>query len=112
MKNEGCIYVSVDVRETPIWNLDREYSKLQAWMDIVIESGLHDKPIEVDIKGRKIICDKNECIKSISDWSKRWNWTKVRVQRFINKLSEEGMIETTNEVVATKIRVRCPDEKK
>ena len=104
-KNNGYVNVDRDIRDSFVWKNEKEFSKLQALMDIIMEARFSNEPIELNIKGRKIICNNNECIRSINGWGKRWHWTDKRVRYFLNGLVDERRISITNEVVALRIKV-------
>ena len=48
---------------------------------------------------------RGESIKSLDTWSKRWNWNKSKVRRFLKTLESDSMIVTKNEHKTTRLTV-------
>ena len=86
-----------------LWVEKREFSKLEAWLDILLTVNHTEK--KVMIKNTLFTVKRGESIKSLETWSKRWNWNKSKVRRFLELLKSDSMIVTKNEHKTTRIIV-------
>lgn len=105
MKNEGYVPIWRKLRENPLWTEDREFSKLEAWIDILLEVQHKDEPCETLLGFDMIVTTQAESCKSLVTWGKRWNWSKSKVKRFFVLLKNMGMISFTNEKITTRLKV-------
>jgi len=77
-----------------LWKEKRVLSRAEAWIDILYEVRWEKGDPDKVIIGNKVItCGYAQSLNSQETWAKRWGWTRQKVQRFLNLLKQEGMIE-------------------
>jgi hypothetical protein len=86
-----------------LWMQKRVYSGVEAWIDILLQAN-HEKTT-IKIKNRTLIVERGEVVQSLENWGKRWRWSKSRVQRFIEILKKEKMIDTVTDTVSIRLKV-------
>jgi hypothetical protein len=98
----------------PLWRkiLDHEFykeprtfSRLEAWLDILLSANYRELPVMVKVKGKVYECNYAECIISERELSRRWNWSKSKVHRFLISLKSKKMIEFTADHQPNRIKV-------
>lgn len=87
-KQGGWIGLYRSIKENWIFE-NPEY--LKAWITILLDVN-HSKQKKL-IKGKMIICERGQSIKSVGSWAKTFGWTEKRVRTFFNRLILDGMIE-------------------
>jgi hypothetical protein len=83
----------------------REFSKAEAWIDILMEARSKEEPATVIIGNQVLVCNYAETLCSLETWAKRWGWSKSKVKRVLDLFKSCSMIELKNETVTTRIRV-------
>ena len=92
-------------QDHPFWKEKREFSKAEAWLDILWEVQHKEEPQEVVLGMTCLVCEYGESLKSLETWSKRWGWNKSRVRRFLQLLKNMNQIRHTSEKKTTRITV-------
>ena len=98
MKDDHLGWISLyrKIQNNFLWKDGRVFSKLEAWLDILMEVQHSSKQTKTMIKNTLITCDRGQSIKSIQTWAERWNWSRSAVQRYFQLLKREGMVRTEN----------------
>jgi hypothetical protein len=99
----GWIKLHRSLTEHWIYNERRKFSKLEAWIDILMTVNYEDK--KVLIKGKLYDVKRGQSILSLDSWAKRWNWDKSAVRRLFNLLQNDSMIEIISDNITTHITV-------
>jgi hypothetical protein len=99
----GWIKIHRSLTEHWIYNEKRKFSKLEAWIDLLITANYEDK--KVLIKGKLYEVKRGESVLSLDSWSKRWNWDKSSVRRFFDLLQKDSMIELISDNITTHITI-------
>lgn len=102
-RSYGFVAMFRSLQQHWLYPVDRPFTELEAWIDLIYEANHKDKSIL--IKGKLIRCRRGESVRSITNWAKRWNWSKSKTYRFLELLKTDGMIETTSETVTTRITI-------
>jgi len=92
-------------KDNLFWKEHREFSKFEAWLDIITEAQHETEPQDVIIKMTLLKCYYGECLKSTRTWSKRWNWSESKVKRFLKLLKKVKQIEIKSELVTTRLSI-------
>jgi hypothetical protein len=92
-------------QDHPFWRERREFSKAEAWIDLLWEVQHDEKPQQVILKMKTLICNYGESLKSLDTWAMRWLWPKSRVKRFFDLLVELNQIQIKNETITTRITI-------
>jgi hypothetical protein len=103
MADQGWISIHRGIQDNWLWKDEREFSRLEAWLDILLN--VNHSPKKVLIKNTLIEVGRGESLRSLDTWGKRWNWNKSRVRRFFNLLQKDSMIVTKNVRVTTLLTV-------
>lgn len=67
------------------------FSRGEAWQDLIMECNYCDG--SVMNKGRRMTLRPGQLLGAVSWLASRWNWTPKTVRVFLDKLSDEGMVE-------------------
>ena len=89
---QGWIKLHRQLQDHWLWDSSGELSKLEAWLDICLSCNHSEQ--KVNIKNQLITVKCGESVQSLTTWSKRWNWNKSKVVRFLGLLEKDGMIES------------------
>jgi hypothetical protein len=89
----------------PFFTEPREYSKWEAWLDLLMQAQHETEPKRVTIGMNVFECHYGESLKSIKTWSHRWMWSRSKVFRFLKLLKKMEQIEFKSETVTTRILI-------
>lgn len=92
-------------QEHPFWKEKREFSRAEAWIDLLWEAQHKKEPQQVIIKMKTLLCNYAESLKSMETWARRWGWSKSKVKRFFDLLVELNQIRYANEIITTRITI-------
>lgn len=101
--NKGWISIHREIQDHWLWNDKRVFSKLEAWLDILLSVNYSDK--KVVIKNDVFIVKRGQSINSQITWSERWNWNRSKVRRFLELLENDNMIELKTNNITTILTV-------
>jgi len=101
----GYLALYRKIQDHPFYKERREFSKLEAWIDILMEAQHSEKPQEVLIGMKILTCNYGESLKSILTWACRWKWTESKVRRFFELLKNMQQIDYKSEVITTRLTV-------
>lgn len=101
--SKGWISLHREIQSHWLWKEKREFSKLEAWLDILLTVNHSEQKIV--IKNTLFTVKRGESIKSLDTWALRWNWNKSKVRRFLNVLQNDNMIVTKSELKTTRLIV-------
>jgi hypothetical protein len=88
-----------------LWTEKREFSRAEAWIDILWEVRWSPEPETVLLGNKVLVCNYAESLKSLDTWAHRWNWNRSSVWRFLKLLQTRNMIVLKSETVTTRITV-------
>ncbi len=88
---QGWITLHRKLREHWLWKESKPFSKLDAWIDILLDCNHEDK--KVNIGNELFVCKRGQSFKSQLTWAKRWGWSRGAVQRFFKLLESDSMVE-------------------
>ena len=92
-------------QDHPFWKQPREFSKAEAWIDILWCAQHKEEPKEVIFNMTVITQHYGETLKSINTWANRWKWSESRVRRFFKLLEKMKQIRTKSEGITTRLTV-------
>jgi hypothetical protein len=90
MKNQGYIKIYRKIRDNILWKEKRRFSKLEAWLDILLSANHKDTKILVELNLVEV--KKGEIFTSQLKLSQKWSWGVASVNRFIKLLKSENQI--------------------
>lgn len=95
---EGYIQLARRLFEHPFWQEKREFSKAEAWLDLI--QSAQWKPGQVSVKGKIILLKRGQAQGSLRYWQTRWNWgSPDKVKRYFTILQEQRMVTITPKTV-------------
>lgn len=90
MDNGYWVKIYRKLRDSAIWNNNEPFDYRSAWIDLIMEANI--KSNTFIYKGQTITVKRGEYYTSIRKLSLRWNWSKDKVNRFLNILIKLDMI--------------------
>lgn len=97
-KESGYITISRGLFNHFLWEEEREFSKAEAWLDLIRSAWYSDRPAEKIIEGKLIRWDRGQVAASLRYLQRRWYWGSAnRVKRFLETLEECKMVEVKTE---------------
>jgi hypothetical protein len=99
----GWIKIHRSITDHWLYTEKRVYSRFEAWNDILLTVNYSDA--KTIIKGKMYIIKRGESILSLESWSKRWNWDKSKVRRFLSLLQNDAMIVVKGDSITTHLIV-------
>ena len=91
---EGYIPISRKLFESLWWLEEREFSKAEAWLDMIQSARFEASSAKMLVGCKVIEVGRGEFPATIRFLAKRWGWNKNRVDRFLKLLVAENMITT------------------
>ena len=91
---EGYIPISRKLFESLWWLEEREFSKAEAWLDMIQSARFEASSTKMLLGCKVIEIGRGEFPATIRFLAKRWGWNKNRVDRFLKLLMSENMITT------------------
>lgn len=89
----------------PFWHERREFSKAEAWIDVLWTVRWQEEPTQV-VKGMRVIeVGYGQYVASLSWWARRWHWSKAKVIRYFSLCEELNMIRTESVTKSTRLTV-------
>ncbi len=101
----GYIAIQRKIQDHKFYKEKREYSKFEAWFDLLLEAQYRKEPKEVIIGMKVLIQNYGEILRSIKGWAQRWRWGRTKVYRYFKLLQRLEQIRYTNETVTTRITI-------
>lgn len=89
MESRGYIKLYRKFFDTPLWTEPREYSRAEAWLDLLQAAEIEQRVIILD--GRAVPLRRGELLTSKRRLEKRWGWSIGKVTRFMQLLQEQEM---------------------
>ena len=104
MFDGGYIKLYRKIQGNFLWTERREFSKAEAWIDILMEANYSAKTATAG--DGAVECGRGQSINSLDTWQRRWRWnSKTRVRRFLLMLQDSGMVRYENETKTVRITV-------
>ena len=102
----GWITLHKDITSHWIW--EDEFSRGQAWVDLLLWA--NHKPSSIMIKGKLIKLNRGQQARSEVTLANTWKWSRGRVRRFLELLKNEQMI-VQHSVQVTSVITICNYDK-
>ena len=92
-KLKNFIPISRKIFSHELWEEKREFSKFEAWVDL-IQTARFDKETRSEwINGKGVTFSRGQLIGSIRFLQKRWNWGSItKVERYLKMLENKDMV--------------------
>lgn len=103
MAKQGWISIHRGILDHWMFQDRREFSKLEAWLDILLM--VNHSPQKILIQGQLIEVGRGQSIRSVETWGERWKWSRGKVRSFFKLLQKDSMITTENIQITTRLTV-------
>lgn len=101
----GFIKIDRNFFDHAMWKEKREFSRQEAWIDLIQLAQWSDKPDKVFLKDRVIICNRGQLVRSMVTLADRWGWSKSKVKRVLDVFVVREMIALESETVTSRITI-------
>lgn len=98
----GWIKVYRNLLKNKIWDR-KPFSKGQAWIDLLLRANTEDG--YADCGGTQMCIHRGELLTSARKLAGRWGWSHTKVERYMNELENETMIEQKRYTCGTLITI-------
>ena len=88
-----------------LWRERREFSKLECWIDILMEAQHDPEPQEVIIGHTVLTCNRGESLNSLDTWARRWHMSKSKARRVLTLFQGRSMVVTKSVTLTTRLSV-------
>ena len=105
VKDKGYIALYRKIQDNFLWKEKREFSKAEAWIDILMEVQYSEAPRKVVFGMHTLTCNYGESLKTLETWARRWNWTRSKVRRFFKLIQNEKMVVVKSAQLTTRLTV-------
>lgn len=99
----GYIKLYRQFLESNLWQEKREFSKAEAWMDLLMNANYEDK--EVLFGNLAIECKRGQLLWSLQTMSSRWGWGIKKGRLFLDFLQKSEMIVREDVKKTTRITI-------
>ncbi|CDR26465.1 hypothetical protein [Staphylococcus schweitzeri] len=98
----GWISLHRSIQRHWLFEEKRKFSKFEAWIDILLSVNHTDQ--KVVINNELIVIKRGQKMTSLRQLSDRWNWSKTKVDNFLNLLEKDEMITVKKDTKKTNKR--------
>lgn len=98
----GWICLHRDIQQHWLFNFD-EPEKFMAWTDLILSANHQDNKFL--LKGQVVECKRGQVAMSQVTLSKRWKWSRPKVQRFLEMLKNDAMIDVKGDHLTSIITI-------
>ena len=103
----GWIKLHRQLQDNPLWR-EEKFSRGQAWVDLIMLTNYEDSYFYK--RGVKIAVKSGQCAWSELGLSKRWQWSRGKVKRFLKDLENEHQISIKKDNVTQLVTLLKYDE--
>lgn len=100
--DKGWIKLSRNIQDNMLWD-DKPFSKGQAWIDLLLSVNHKDRTILIDGVAREI--KKGQMWTSQKKLAERWGWSRNKVGRFLELLTEQHMVQVVGTAHGTTLSI-------
>lgn len=107
MSGRGVFAVDRGIFDHPTFAAE-PFTEREAWIWLIKEAAWKPRTVRV---GRAVIAlERGQCAATTRFMAQRWKWSPSRVQRFLDRLANDGMVSTLTDALATRITICKYDE--
>lgn len=104
---DGWIKLHRKIMDTPLY-LSEPFTRMQAWIDLLLLA--NHKEGFFYVRGNKVVVGRGQIGTSSRTLANRWQWSRGKVERFLQDLEESGQIKPQKTNVITLISICNYDE--
>ena len=99
----GWISLHRSIEDHWLWETDRAFTRLEAWIDILLM--VNHKERKIMIGNDLITVKRGQKITSIRKLCERWSWSNSKVKKFLELLERDEMLIVKSDTKKTVITV-------
>ena len=103
-KEKGWISLSRSIVDNWVWDNGEQFSRGQAWIDLLLSANHEDRKIMFD--GKPLLVKRGSFVTSQHKLADKWHWSRHKVSLFLKALQSDQMIDTIVNHQQTTIIVR------
>ncbi len=103
MINNGWIQLHRKIRDFWVWNSDKKFNKLQAFIDILLKANHEKRTISFNGSPKNI--NRGQFYTSIEKLAAEWNWDRKTVRKFLKDLKNTNTIDFKTDKCGTTISI-------
>ncbi len=100
---QGWIKIHRILRNHWLYEEKREFSRLEAWLDLLLEVNHADNKFLLGIELVEVKA--GQTVTSIRKLCHRWRWSNSKVVHFLNLLQKDGMVQLESDTKKTTITI-------
>jgi hypothetical protein len=101
--NKGWISIHRKIKDHWIWDKNRVFSDVEAWIDLLIYASHDDQKVKIGMSLYDV--KRGDQIRSLKTLADEWNWSRSRVKRFLDLLQNDNMIVLKSDTKTTQISI-------
>lgn len=101
--NKGWISIHRKIKDHWIWDKNRVFSDVEAWIDLLLYASHDDQKVKIGMSLYDV--KRGDQIRSLKTLSEEWNWSRSRVKRFLSLLQNDNMIVLKCDTKTTQISI-------
>lgn len=101
-KYKGFVIIHRSMQDHWLWKSEK-FSKAQAWIDLILLASHSERAVMS--RGVWVDLERGQVGVSKTFLAERWSWSRPKVDRYIDRLKNEQMIEVEKNAVGTVITV-------
>lgn len=90
-KDRGWIKLYRQITDSYIWNASEPFDRRSAWVDLLLMAN-HEERSFLLRNGQNQTVQEGQLFTSIVHLAQRWKWSRNRVYRYLELLTEQGMV--------------------
>lgn len=99
---DGWIKLHRKIMDTPLY-LSEPFTRMQAWIDLLLLA--NHKEAFFYVRGNKVVVGRGQIGTSSRTLASRWQWSRGKVERFLQDLEEYGQIKPQKTNIITLISI-------
>lgn len=87
---KGWVRLHREIMDHWLYQEEKVFSKLEAWMDLMLTVNHQDNKIMID--SELVTVERGSTITSVRTLCQRWKWSNTKTVKFLDTLEKDGMI--------------------
>lgn len=101
-KDKGWVKVYRQITDSYIWSAKDPFDRRSAWIDLIMMAN-HEERSFLLRNGQNQVVGEGQLFTSTNHLAERWHWSRGKVNRYLELLSEQGMCTVTGQPCGTLI---------
>lgn len=100
----GWVKIDRDLLDSPIWADKSEYTRRDAWIELLLLASFTTRKV-VTKTNEVITLKRGQLLTSYIKMAEKWHWDRRKVRRYIDTLTDFGMVQHTEHTYGTVITI-------